>query len=701
MLQDLRIPPSRFVRVFEQALNRNGHPLLKSHWELACQKHDDPFEAAQAYLSACNVVFEVYRQVEPHEHRNLPAHALVELPDGHFANADSIASLELGIDCTLPRVLIIQTKVSDQARIASPNVMGLLEFWKKLSQCEWLMQALKASLPSLKPVIWASILINFLALAAPFFSIQVYDRIIPNEAYASMFALLVGVLVCLVFDHLLKHARHRLTEYAATVSDAQCTELISKRLLASPVAQADPAHLLQHLRSFESIREIITGMFLVTLIDLPFLVLFMVIIAIIHPLFLLISISVTAITSLLVAYTHRKIASLGQAHVQEFRENQSQWLDVIQNLEGIQLHGIQQPHAEMLNKGQLLSRISSNSMREVVFASGQLIYLLQQISWVSTICLGVYLIVNQMLTVGGLIAVSMLTMRCFAPIGRLQGQLIQTHAAQAGFEDLDRFLSATTQQTPGRAAPGDLQHFEIQQACVLKPGATGPAPVKHDYLLHELNLDWRAGARIGVIGPTGSGKTSLLKLIAGHHVLLKGKYMVNHVELNRYDPLEWGRHIGFAQQPPMLLKASLFENLTLRRPWVTAENCWSALESVGLANWVRQQSKGLELRIENGGANLSSGQKQLVSLARALVGQPSLLLLDEPTVCLDQQAENQLIHTLRHLPETTTLLFTTHKLNLLACAKQLMLVNDAEVVAFGEKADVLKAAQSLQEKLNG
>ncbi|WP_329670161.1 ATP-binding cassette domain-containing protein [Limnobacter sp.] len=624
----------------------------------------------------------------------------MELPDGHFAYAENLASLQLPPDFTLPWALVLNDRAKLEQQAQNTPVMGLLEFWKKLANSEWLMQSLKASLPSLKPVIGASILINLLALAPPFFSIQVYDRVIPNEAYASLFALLAGVIICLVFDHLLKHARHRLTEYAATVSDAQCTELISKRLLASSPAQADPAHLLQHLRSFDSIREIITGMFLLTLIDLPFLLLFIAIVAIIHPLFLLISVTVVSLTSLLVAYTHRKVATLGQDYIREFRDNQSNWLDTIQNLELIQSHGIQRPHAEALNKGQLLSRISSNNMREVVFASGQLIYLLQQISWVCTISLGVFLIVSQELTVGGLIAVSMLTMRCFAPIARLQGQLIQTHAAQAGFEDLDRFLSSSVHRKGGRNSPGNLECFELQQVSVTKPGVLGSTSIKGDYLLRDLSLKWQAGSRIGIIGPTGSGKTSLLKLIAGHYPTTTGKYLINHIEHPSYDPLEWGRRIGIAHQPPFLMKGTLLENLTLRRPWITVGDCWTALETVGLANWVRQQSKGLDLNIDNAGTNLSSGQKQLISLARALAGRPSLLLLDEPTVCLDQQSESQLIQSLKNLPEPTTLVFTTHKLNLLACAKQLILVNDSEISAFGDKADVLKAAQALQEKLN-
>ncbi|WP_288105932.1 ATP-binding cassette domain-containing protein [Limnobacter sp.] len=698
MLQDLRIPATEFVSAFEQALNNNGYAFLKSHWELACQQNGDPLKCAQSYLSSCSIPFEIHLNVRRSEAGNLSEHALVELPEGSFTQAGSLSTLQLPDDFTLPRVLILRER-SDWVHPKSPNVMGLVEFWKKLANCDWLMQALKASVPTLKPVIWASILINLLALAPPFFSIQVYDRVIPNEAYASLFALLVGVIVCLVFDHLLKHARHRLTEYAATVSDAQCTELISRRLLATTSAQADPAHLLQHLRSFESIRDIITGMFLVTLIDLPFLVLFMAIIAVIHPLFLLISLSVAVITSLLVAYTHRKIATHGQQHIQEFRENQSKWLDVIQNLEGIQLHGIQNPYADVLNKGQLLSRISSNNMREVVFASGQLIYLLQQISWVSTICLGVFLIVNQMLTVGGLIAVSMLTMRCFAPISRLQGQLIQTHAAQAGFEDLDRFLSSTTRPS-GQSAPGNLAKFEIRQACVLKPGIEKLHPLEADFLLHHVDMRWQGGDRIGIIGPAGSGKTSLLKMIAGLHPLWTGQYMLNDMEAKFFDGLELGRQIGFAQQPPLLLKATLFENLTLKRPWITEKECWAALEAVGLADWVRRQAQGLSLQIENAGSNLSSGQRQMVSLARAMAGSPSLLLLDEPTVCLDQQSENHLISALRSLPSSTTLLFTTHKLNLLACASRLVLMNNGTAIAQGEKATVLKEAQALQERVH-
>jgi ATP-binding cassette, subfamily C, bacterial LapB len=701
MLQDPR-PIKPLQLAFRSVLEELGLEFLPSQWalqaDLAEPGNDPELNHLLAYLSACNINQKIFQNVSASEIKHLDPHTLVMLHNGQCLKLEEM--LESGSPAeSLKWALQIEAvkpgkKTGAQGELEQTPA-SLLNFWQQLRNSNWLRKALDFENGSFKPVIYASLLINLLALAGPLFSLQVYDRIIPNQAYASMLALLTGVFLCLGFEHSLKHARHRLMEIAATSIDTRCTMHLSKALLNVPIHKTEPTLLLQHLRSFEQLRELVTGVFLLALIDLPFLVLFLAVITLIHPVFLLISGGVIVLTLLFIATSHRTISVLGQTQTRQSRETQSQWLDSLACLDNIQAHGVEQAHSKLLNKLQLKSRLSGNAVRDQMFLVNQRIHLLQQSSWVLTIALGVYFIVEQQLTVGGLIAVSMLTMRCFAPIQKLQSHLVQTHSAQASFEELDRFLGQQNQSTEQRSALERIETIGLDFASVLKPGRNKETAQPFDFIVRNLNLKLQAGDRLGIIGTTGSGKTSLLKLLAQQLKCDQGQMAVNKLSIDHFHSSEFQSKVGYASQPPVLIKGSLLDNIRFMRPHISTANCWQILQQLGLKEWVDQHPDGIHMAIESQGNNLSSGQKQAVSLCRALAGQPQLLLLDEPTVCLDQHMENQLMQYLQQLPEQTILIFTTHKLGLLACASSLALMHQGQIHAHGNKPEVLHAANAL------
>ncbi|WP_291811599.1 ATP-binding cassette domain-containing protein [Limnobacter sp.] len=695
MLQDPR-PIRPLQRALCSLLEEMGLEFLPSQWELqtdlADSEHDTDLNQLLAYLCACNISWQLFHQVSVSEIKHLGPHTLATLHNGECGRLQELTSSN-ATPVSLKWALQIEAPKTVQGNEQAPA--GLLDFWQQLRDSKWLREAFDFENGSFKPVIYASLLINLLALAGPLFSLQVYDRIIPNQAYASMIALLLGVFLCLGFEHALKHARHRLMEVAATSIDTRCTMHLSKSLLNVPVYKTEPSLLLQHLRSFEQLRELVTGVFLLALIDLPFLVLFLAVIALIHPLFLLIAGGVIGLTLLFIATSHRRISRLGQTQMRQSRETQSQWLDSLSGLDCIQAHGVEQAHGKLLNKLQLKSRLSGNAVRDQMFVVNQRIHLLQQSSWVLTITLGVYFIVEKQLTVGGLIAVSMLTMRCFAPIQKLQAHLVQTHSAQATFEELDQFLGQQTPTTVQRSALERINNMSLEFASVIKPGRNKEANQPFDFLLRTVNLQLHAGGRLAVIGTTGSGKTSLLKLLAQQLKCDQGQLVVNKLSIEHYQNSEFQSKVGYASQPPVLLKGSLLDNIRFMRPHINSSDCWEILQQLGLKDWVDQHPDGIHMAIDSQGNNLSSGQKQAVSLCRALAGQPQLILLDEPTVCLDQHMENRLLQHLQQLPERSMLVFTTHKLGLLACASRLALMHNGQIHAQGNKPEVLHAANAL------
>lgn len=702
MLQDPR-PIKPLQHALCEVLENLGIEFLPSQWQMqeSLLEPAEEVELAQlqAYLKACNISHRVFNGVEPQEIQHLGPNTIA-MP--HTGQPGLLRDLESTGKPTGPLLWALQiegtnTKKqnSKQAILEEQAPAGLWDFWRKLRESKWLREALNFENGSFKPVIYASLLINILALAGPLFSLQVYDRIIPNQAYASMAALLLGVAICLGFEHALKHARHRLMEIAATSIDTRCTGRLSQSLLNVPIHKTEPTILLQHLRSFEHLRELITGVFLLALIDLPFLVLFLAVIGLIHPLFLLLAGGVIGLTLLFVVISHRSLSRLGQTQMKQSRETQSQWLDSLACLDNIQAHGVQQAHSKLLNKLQLKARMGGNAVRDQLFLVNQRIHLLQQGSWVITIAMGVVLIVEKQMTVGGLIAVSMLTMRCFAPIQKLQGHLVQTHSAQASFEELDQFLGQEIDTANARSALPSIDYLSLDSASVLKPGHTAESGQASSFILRSVSMNLPAGSRIGIIGPTGSGKTSVLKVLAQQLQCDQGTVAANHLSIDHYHPGEYSSKVGYASQPPVLIKGSLLDNIRFMRPHIDTASCWKILQELGLKDWVEQHPDGLHMQIESQGSNLSSGQKQAVSLCRALAGEPQLVLLDEPTVCLDQFMENKLVQYLQKLGDKTILVFTTHKLSLLACAGSLVLMNQGQIHSQGPKPQVLHDANAL------
>jgi ATP-binding cassette, subfamily C, bacterial LapB len=474
--------------------------------------------------------------------------------------------------------------------------------------------------------------------------------------------------------------------------DSRCAQSLSKALLQTRQHKTEPTALLQHLRSFEQLRELLTGVFLLTFIDLPFIAVFLVVIAIIHPLLLLIVVGAILLICIQIVSSHRHMAKGGQLQMHAARQAHNQWFTTLSGLDSIQAHGTEDLFAHRLNRLQFKARQTSNTLRKHLFDATQRLHLVQQGTWVLIISLGVYFIINQQLTVGGLIAASMLGLRCFAPLQRLHGHVVQTHAAQASFQELDQFMGQLENKHTAHAlALSRPTRLAIEQVSVTKPDNT-------DNILQAIDLRFHAGDRIGIIGPTGSGKTSILKLLARQFEPSNGQFTIDHLDVQHIHPSELGMHIGYAVQPPSLIKGSLLENIRFERPHIGVEDCVEIIDALGMAEWVNGHKDGIHMPIESHGSNLSSGQKQLISLCRALVGSPALVLLDEPTVCLDQATENRLIQRLDQFPANSMLVFTTHKLNLLKCADQLVLMNKGRIHAQGDKADVLHHANELSKQ---
>lgn len=667
-------------QVLKQALDLKGLSFQKSVWLIATDSAASISRAIETYLEQSNIQFNKLLNVSESEYPRIENGSIGITADGHAA----LKPAEQSKPVAWATVFEFTNTESSNHR-NSIKQLTLLQFWRKMSQAPWLVEAMKAGLPNLKPIILVSFLINLLALAPAIFSIQVYDRIIPNQAFASLWALGTGVLICLGFELLLKKSRHQLLEHAATVTDTLCTKKLSTALLNTETTSTKPSVLLQHLRSFESLREVITGVFLLTVVDVPFLLIFLAVIGLVHPYFLILSILVITISLFHIALTQRKLSRLGQEQMKQARDSHNRWIETLGCLPTLQSLGIHQLWSKRLTNQQIQQRLTANEIREHVFSSSQFTQALQQIGWVSIIALGAWLASINELTVGGMIAASMLTMRCFAPIQKLQAQLMLSHVAQSGFVELDEYISRTEEKVEPRDSLENIQNIQLNQVQVNLG--------EQHAILENISMQIKAGDRIGLIGPNSSGKTTLLNLLAGVIQPVEGGYCINNLDTQRIGRSELGKLIGFAEQPPQLIEGTLLDNIRMNRPWVSVQDCVSAIEQLGLTPWIAGLSDGLHHKVHVGGKNLSSGKRQMISLARALSGRPELLLLDEPTVCLDRESEAQVRNALQTLPSNVTLVLATHSLSLLEATDRLILLEKGKIKAHGERAVVLQNAK--------
>lgn len=668
--------------VVREALEWRGLSFQKSVWEIACDSVKTIDAAIENYLIQSNIEYKKILNVTAAEHTQLEVGSIGISPDKQVHVKSSTD--QNGVELTIAFEFTSQFEV----QASPPAQLTLLEFWRKMSNAQWLVDSMKAGIPGFRSIVLVSFLINVLALAPAIFSIQVYDRIIPNQAFASLWALGVGVLICLSFELILKKSRHQLLEHAATVTDTLCTKKLSAALLNTKTSSTKPSILLQHLRSFESLREVITGVFLLTVVDVPFLLIFLVVIALVHPLFLLLSVAVIGLSVAHIVIAQRRLSRLGQAQMKQSRESQNRWIESLGCLPTLQSLGIQHLWSKRLTDQQIQQRMTSNEIRAEVFNSGQFTQALQQLGWVGIIALGAWLASNNELTVGGMIAASMLTMRCFAPIQKLQGQLILSHVAQSGFVELDEFITQSTPRPQASESLDSIQEIRLNQVNV---SLGGPQPI-----LQNLSMHFKAGDRVGLIGPNGSGKTTLLTTLAGIHPPSQGGYCINTLDSLKISPSEIGKKIGYAEQPPQLIEGSLLENIRMNRPWVTAQDCVDAVDQLSLTAWISNLPDGLHSKVQVSGKNLSSGKRQMISLARALASKPDLLLLDEPTVCLDKESESLVKKALARLPASTILIVATHSISLLESTDKLVMLEQGRIKAHGERTTVLSNVHKAQ-----
>ncbi|WP_162047762.1 type I secretion system permease/ATPase [Vibrio taketomensis] len=557
----------------------------------------------------------------------------------------------------------------------------------KTKQGHWFWSTLWQSKNIYRDVLIASILINLFAVAAPMFTRLVYDKVVPNLAFETLWVLASGIFVIFLFDLVLKLMRSYFIDVAGKKSDILISSKLFSKVLGIRMESRPPSvgAFARHLQEFESIREFFTSATIGSLIDLPFALLFLLLIWLMAGNLVLVPIAgvvILIIYSLLIQGPLRRAIEEGSRLASQKYAN---LIESLAGLETVKLFGAQSQFqfrweeavAHMANWNIKSRRITDSIQNTAGFV--------QQASNVGMIIFGVYLIADGNLTMGGLIAATMLSGRAISPMVQLSVLSARYNQAKSSMTIIEQVMSMPDEQEEGKR----YIHRPIVQGKIELDNVTFHYPESPIASIRNLSMTINPGEKVAIIGRIGSGKTTLERLILGLYKPTEGHVRIDDTDIDQLHHIDIRRNIGCVPQDYHLFYGSIRDNITLGRPLADDRDVMDAANRAGVTVFTQQDPAGLERQVGEGGQLLSGGQRQAVSIARAILGRPPVLLMDEPTSAMDNRSEMHIKQQLAQLKETETLILITHKTSMLDVVDRVIVMEKGTVIADGPKAEVL------------
>ncbi|WP_247646471.1 type I secretion system permease/ATPase [Deefgea sp. CFH1-16] len=537
----------------------------------------------------------------------------------------------------------------------------------------------------------AALLINIFALAMPLYSMNVYDRVVPNHAMETLWVLALGAILVLGFDFVLRTARGYILDVASKRIDVTLSALIMERVLGIQMSSrpASVGSFTANLRAFESVRDFIASASITTLVDLPFVLIFFLVLVWISP-WLVLPPLVGAI--LIIAFAWLAQAKMNQLVELTQRASAQRNATLVESMVGLETIKIMGAESEMQRRweratqflAQIGGRLKLMSTTTVNFAQA-----VTQLVSVVIVIVGVYLLIEGQLSMGGIIAASMLAGRAMAPLGQVAGLLMQYQNAKTSLGAVESHMQMPIE----RPADSNFLHRESFRGEIEFRNVTFKYPNNDDIALKNVSFKMNAGEKIAIIGRIGSGKSTIEKLILGLYQPTEGAVLIDGIDTRQIDPAELRRAIGYVPQDPLLFFGSLRQNIAMGAPYTEDGHIIAAADLAGIAEFVNAHPRGFEMPISERGESLSGGQRQAISIARAALNDPPIFMLDEPSSAMDHQSEERLKGRLRTYLAGKTMILVTHRTSLLELVDRLIVIDQGQIMADGPKAQVVEALQ--------
>lgn len=543
-----------------------------------------------------------------------------------------------------------------------------------------------------KDVLLAALVINLAAVALPLFTMNVYDRVVPNRAVETLWALSVGLVLLLIWDFGLRMMRGYFVDLASKRIDISLSTVIMERVLGMrmEVRPASVGSFASNLRAFESVRDFIASATVTALIDVPFALIFVLVIA-----WLGWQIAIPVLVGIIIIITYSFMIQVKMQALAEssYRAAAQRNATLVESLTGLETIKAQNAEGVMQRKWEqsvaFLARVSADLrlLSNTVTTSALTI---QQLVTISVIIVGVYLIGENLLTLGGLIACTMLSSRAIAPLSQVAALMIQYQNAKLALSSLDGVM----QQPVERPDDASFVRRERFEGAIEFEKVSFTYPNEERQALREVSFRIKPGEHVGILGRVGSGKSTINKLIMGLYQPTEGTIKIDGVDIRQLDPAELRRAIGYVPQEVTLFYGSLRENIAIGMPYAEDATILQAIDTAGAGRFVSNHPRGVDMMIGERGDSLSGGQRQAVAVGRALLHEPSILMFDEPTSSMDFSTEEALKQKLRVYAAHRTMVLVTHRNSMMDLVDRLIVVEDGRIVIDGPKQQVIDALKS-------
>ncbi|NIF21187.1 type I secretion system permease/ATPase [Candidatus Pantoea multigeneris] len=599
----------------------------------------------------------------------------------HFAGEEQPTPLALG-------TLLPEIRHAAAFRPLASGKDSRIDRYLEAAKPDWLRRLVFQEMRPYSHVMLASFLINLMALGGIIFSMQVYDRVIPAQSYPTLYVLYGGVIITVIFTYVLRVARDHVTDLLGKRADMRVSDRVfghALRLRNSAIPRSTGTFISQ-LRELESIREMVTSTTVTAIVDMPFFLLFLLVMAIIAPQLAWIAPVAVLLMILPGLFVQKKLAILAHKNLKEATLRNAVLVESVQGLEDIKLMQAEDRFLQQWNSYIRITAQSGVEMRKVMHSLITWGVTIQGLVYASVIVVGAPMVIDGDITTGSIVAASLLSSRMIAPMATLCGVLARWQQVKAAKTSLDSLMSL----------PVENSREETRIHCPVLFGNYQFTDAMFRYYNDSLTIALRInrltikqGERIALLGRNGAGKSTMLQALAGGVELVGGEVRLDNLSLPQIDMADVRRNVGLMTQNARLFHSTLRENLIMGAPHASDEAIFAALTVSGGADFIRRLPLGLDHPVMEGGVGLSGGQRQSVLLARMLLRDPNIVLLDEPTASLDDHTEKEFIERLGNWLNGRTLIVATHRAAILSLVDRILVLKEGQLVMDSPKDNAL------------
>jgi len=586
---------------------------------------------------------------------------------------------------------VAEFKNGDVIRL-TPGVTDTSDQKRPKTAWDWFFYAIKKRRLSFIESFVASAVTSVLALGISFYTMQVYDRVVSSQSYSTLIVITIGVLLAIGIEFITKELRANILDRACQFIDIELSSIFFGRMLSIRM-DARPKTVgtfAAQIKQFESVRNFLTSTTLFVFVDVPFVFFFIGVIWLIGGNIALVPLLLLPIAILVGLFSKWKMANLAEEQIAEYNQKNGLLVEAIDGIEAIKAVGGEWKMLDFWRDLTIKSAEKELTIRNVTSIAMNASQTVQQISYVMLIAFGVYAISKGSITMGALMACSILSNRALTPISQIAGKIVQWQQAKAALKGLDEMMKLPIDRNEDAKViiPDRCKGFIKIKDVTFGYG-------KENQAIKNINLTFLPGEKIALIGPVGSGKSTLIKVLTGLYKPTEGQIFLDDVDMHHISPEFMRESIGYLTQDIRLFNGTLKYNLTIGLPTPKDSVILEACKETGLIEVIKQHPKGLDLPIFEGGRGLSGGQRQLVGLTRMLIAKPKILFLDEPTASMDGDLEIKVMQGLfKHSPPESTILLSTHKMALLNYVDRVIVLDKSKVLMDGTKQEVIAKLQS-------